>query len=250
MKIRFFIVIFLLTLSVNAQQRKPIKGRVVAASIPIPKRGVVNLNSRVETKTDTLGNFTIEVAVSDTLVVETTNPYTGRIIIREEDFNRLLIVDLGTYELEEVVINKYENLNPEAMGIVPEGQKQYTPAEKKLYTAGEVKSVFDVLGILAGSKSFDAVINTITGKTKRLKKEVVTEGKETAFEMVYGLYTEEEMETKLGIPKDYAGGFVFYAIEDKTLVEALREKNEQKAKFILSNLAIKYREILLEEGEK
>lgn len=250
MRIKLILIMLLTACLVQAQQRKPLKGRVVATSIAMPDRVLVNLNSQSETKTDSLGNFSINAAVSDTIVVQTTNPYTGKIIIREKDFNQFLVIDLGSYELEEVVIDKYESINPEDLGIVKQGKKQYTPAEKKLQTAGEIKSVFDVLSILGGGKSLDAVINSITGKTKRLKKELVTEGKETTIDKIYGIYTEQEMQAKLGIAEEYTGGFVFYAVEDPALVAALKENNEDKAKFILSNLAVKYREILLENEKQ
>ena len=77
MTIKLLLIMLLTACLVQAQQRKPLKGRVVATSIAMPDRVLVNLNSQTETKTDSLGNFSINAAISDTIVVQTTNPYTG-----------------------------------------------------------------------------------------------------------------------------------------------------------------------------
>ena len=239
-----FLLFFILA-AVNCFSQQDIKGRVVASGIPLPWRGVVNINSGAETKTDSLGNFTIKAAVSDTLSIETANVYSGRIIINEKDFTRLLVIDLGAYELEEVVIDN--TLSAEELGLVPKGQRQYTPAEKKLQTAGEIKSVMDVVGILTGGKSFDAVINAVTGKTKRLKKELKTEKKEKLIENAVTIYTKEEIINTLKIPEEYVQGYLFFIAEDESLALAINEKNDEKAKFIMSGLAVKYIEIISEQ---
>src|SRR5690606_3307578 len=132
----------------------------------------------------------------------------------------------------------------------PEGQKQYTRAEKKLFTAGEIKSVWDVVAMVLGMASLDAIINAITGRTKVLRKELEYETKSTAITQIYSLYTEEDINTKLGVPKEYVGGFVYYAAEDSDVLMAISENNDEKAKFLLGNLAFKYLEILKEKEEE
>ncbi|WP_330443738.1 hypothetical protein [Flavobacterium sp. C4GT6] len=250
MKAKLLFVSFLLTLVTYAQERQPIKGRVVAGGIPIPERGVVNLNSRTDTKSDNLGNFTIMAMVNDTIVVQSNSYYTKRVIVRENNLKQILVVDLGSFELEEVIIDKYGDINAESLGLVPEGQKQYTRAEKKLFTAGEIKSVWDVVAMVLGMASLDAIINAITGRTKVLKKELEYETKSTAMIQIYSLYTEEDINTKLGIRKEYVGGFVYYAAEDSDVLMAISENNDEKAKFLLGNLAFKYLEILKEKEEE
>ena len=64
------------------------------------------------------------------------------------------------------------------MGIIPYGQKKYTPAERKLKTAGDFKPIH-LLGLLGGAFALDPIINKINGRTKKLKKEIKVEGKET-----------------------------------------------------------------------
>ncbi|MEE1899882.1 hypothetical protein V1389_16155 [Flavobacterium rakeshii] len=244
MKTKLLLLSFLFTLSSYAQERQLIKGRVVAGGIPVSQRGVVNLNSRTDTKSDTLGNFKIMAMVTDTIVVQTSSYYTRRVVVREKDLKQMLVVDLGSFELEEVVIDKYGDINAESLGLVPKGQKQYTRAEKKLFTAGEIKSVWDVVAMVLGMASLDAIINAITGRTKVLKKELEYETKSTAMTQIYSLYTEEDINTKLSVPKEYVGGFVYYAVENSDVLMAISENNDEKAKFLLRNLAFKYLEIL------
>src|SRR5690606_41891894 len=104
MLIRFyFFIIMLFPLLSYAQERKALQGRVTAGSIAVKGREVINLSSLGETKTDSRGNFSIKAAVSDTLHIRSAISYLGRIIVKEGDFNTLLVVDLGSFELEEVV---------------------------------------------------------------------------------------------------------------------------------------------------
>jgi hypothetical protein len=42
-------------------------------------------------------------------------------------------------QLDEVVIRRYNNINAVSLGIIPANQKSYTPAERKLRTAGDFK---------------------------------------------------------------------------------------------------------------
>jgi hypothetical protein len=73
-------------------------------------------------------------------------------------------------ELKEVVVNDNAGINAENLGIVPHGQKTYTPAERKLYTAK--------------STSVDKLINAMSGRTSMLKKEMKSREKGDAFQEV------------------------------------------------------------------
>ena len=39
------------------------------------------------------------------------------------------------HQLEEVIVKRYDNINAESLGIISQGQKKYTAAERKLETA-------------------------------------------------------------------------------------------------------------------
>ena len=243
----FFLTALLFAFSpVLAQERKLLKGRVTAGSFAIAKREVINLNSLAETRTDSLGYFSIYATLRDTILVRSSRPDMGRVIIRESDFNSLLYVDIGAFELEEVVVDKYANINSVDLGLVPKDQKQYTPAERRLKTAGDFKPVH-LLGLLGGALAVDPIINAINGKTKRLKKEIEVERKELLIEKINGIYTFDEITKDFNIPAENVPGFIYYIVEDKEFAAALKSKNETLAQFLMSGLSVKYLKLLSEE---
>jgi hypothetical protein len=58
-------------------------------------------------------------------------------------------------QLDEVVIRRYNNINAVSLGIIPANQKSYTPAERKLRTAGDFKPIM-LLGLI-GFNAFRSV---------------------------------------------------------------------------------------------
>ena len=77
--------------------------------------------------------------------------------------------------LEEITVIEYKNINAVALGIVPAGQKTYTPAERKLYTATGGGNRYG----LSTAVSLDGIINGISGRTKMLKKKVSNKSLDT-----------------------------------------------------------------------
>ena len=236
-----YIIVVLLCLPAFCQQRQNLQGRVVAGNAVVASVFVINKATGTEAKTDGSGNFSLPARTGDVLVV-----YGGRTELREFAVNQesfkevpyVMEVKPKAYELEEVVIN--EQVTPEGLGIVPKGQKQYTPAQRRLYTATNMLPAFSV-GTMAGiSIPTDFIINAISGRTKMLKKALKTENKEFTIDKINGLYTEQEIRDDLKVPADYVQGFLFYAVEDADCARALKAKNDDLAKLLLMDLAKKY----------
>jgi hypothetical protein len=142
-------------------------------------------------------------------------------------------------ELEEVAIINYKNINAVALGIVPANQRTYTPAERKLLAAGDFKWYSPLL-IPLGGMSVDGLINSISGRTSMLKKEVHVEKKEM-LQLKTTDYFERDYFTKtLKIPEIYVDGFLFYIVENERYAKAMKEKNKDMATFLLSGLAVEY----------
>ncbi len=110
------------------------------------------------------------------------------------------------------------------------GQKSYTPAERKLYTAT--------------SGFLDAPINWISGRTALLKKEVVVEKKERLLNRVSGLYSDDFYINQLKIPYDYIEDFQHYMIDDKEFQAAMKAKNKTMQLFLVSKLATNYKSLM------
>jgi hypothetical protein len=95
-----------------------------------------------------------------------------------------------------------------------------------------------------GSIGLDPILNAISGRTAMLKKELKIEKKEYLLKKIEYMFKEEYFLENLNIPKEYLRGFWYYAVEDQKLEEALNAKKKMMARFIFSDLANKYLELL------
>jgi len=131
-----------------------------------------------------------------------------------------------------------------SLGILQRPAKVYTPAERRLKTASDY-DVTDFLGPTIGfSMGLDPILNAISGRTAMLKKELKVEKKEYLLKKIEYMFREEYFLENLKIPKEYLRGFWYYAVEDQNLEEALNAKKKIMARFIFSDLATKYLELL------
>jgi hypothetical protein len=174
-----------------------------------------------------------------------------RLVLTSEGFeNRLFFVQMEPTmnQLDEVVIKRYSNINAVSVGIISANQKSYTPAERKLRTAGDFKPIM-LLGLIAGSMPLDPLINKINGRTKRLKKEVILEKKELNIKYLGVLFEEDYFVKYLKIPSEYVEGFKYYAVDNDKFTQVLNQKNTTKTEFLLGELAVKYNEISIRENK-
>ena len=82
------------------------------------------------------------------------------------------------HQLQEVIVKGMIILNAVALGIIPQGQKTYTEAERKLHTATALNATASAGRMAGGSISADPLLNFFSGRTAMLKKEVAVEKKE------------------------------------------------------------------------
>lgn len=150
-------------------------------------------------------------------------------------------------QLKEVIINEYPMISAKGLGLVPENQKSYTAAERKLATAGDFKPIM-LLGLLGGSMPLDPLINKINGRTKRLKKQIVVEGKENNLKRLDYYFNEQFYTDKLKIPLDYVDGFKYYLIENPIFVSKLKNNDKQILAFLVIELAVNYNKIIASEN--
>jgi hypothetical protein len=248
MKTKLLAILLLFTLHMAGQERATLMGRVMVDDAHAPGVFVINKNTGTEVKTDNKGEFLLPARNGDRLVVYSNKTVVREFTISADSFKNMpyeLAVEPQAYELEEVIIT--DQISAESLGLVPEGQKRYTVAERRLKTAGEFKPTF--MFFLGGGVAFplDPIINAITGRTKMLKKELVTERKIMGMENINNIYTEQ-ITSLLGIPAEKIQAFLFYAVEDAELARAIKNKNDERAKLELSVLAGKYITLQQEEA--
>lgn len=216
---------------------KQLVGKVVEQSTPIEGVNIINNTTQVATVSDAEGNFSIAVREGEVLVFSAVNlePVKRR-IVSEDIYPNVMIVRMSAKEVElkEVVVNENANITAENLGIIPYGQKKYTPAERKVYTAT--------------STSVDKLLNSISGRTAMLKKEANVEKKEALFRKLEYLFEENYYTQRLRIPVADIKGFQLFCVEDADFAVSLNTKNKTMSMFLITDLARKYLTIL--ENEK
>lgn len=233
-------IILLLIIQIGFSQNnvsKEITGQIYEQSSNVEGVNIINNTTQVTTVSDASGMFSIVVKEGDVLVFSAVNLDPVKRRITAEDLNMVSIVVKMTakeVELKEVIVNENANITAENLGIIPAGQKKYTPAERKVYTAT--------------STSVDKLLNKISGRTAMLKKEVNVEKKEMLFHKIEYLFEENYYTERLRIPAQDIKGFQLFCVDDADFALSLNTKNKTMSMFLITDLARKYLTIL--ENEK
>jgi hypothetical protein len=236
--------ITLLFLSVSAVffAQKPLRGTVVCNSkISLEGISVTNTSRNSFSVTNENGFFTIDAAVGDVIKFTSVQCKEKNIVVKQNDFSdNLLVVNVAPMieVLDEVTVKK-SKIDAVSAGILSKPAKKYTPAERRLKTAGDFKPI-QLLMIPLGGMPFDPILNAISGRTKMLKAELQVERKEFALQTLTELFEKSYFIEKLHIPADYVKGFQYYAVENNGLRSVLKTRNKTQIDFILSQLSVEY----------
>lgn len=234
-----FLVFLLLGLPCSAQELMLLKGKIVSNEPIESGIQVENLRSKSSTVSDSKGDFSFFVQVGDTLQFSGATIATLQKVLSQSDLEkRIYVVEIHSEGilLKEVEIVNYKNINAVSLGILQKQPKSYTPAERRLYSAG--------------SSPIDALLNMFSGRTSSLKEIVEIEKKELLKEKLQRQFEETYFIEKLKIPKEYVNGFLYFAVEDKSLLQLVADNNKGLTQFKLSELAVSYLEIINEKHKK
>ena len=210
---------------------------------------IANLATDISIVSDKNGYFTLRASVGDTLLFSAVQFKGLKIKLKSEDFSKdIFFVKLETMNtiLDEVKIQQYRNINSVSLGLVSKNQKQYTPAERRLKSAGQFKWYSPLL-IPLGGMSIDGLLNTISGRTSMLQQNLLTEKKEFLLKKIYTLYDDKYFTETLKIPSDYIKGFQYYITEDQKFVAAMNNNNKTMATFLMTELSVEYLQIIKEK---
>jgi hypothetical protein len=233
----FFLILLSQVVFGQSFGEKEIHGKIISDLNAIEGVNIVNTSNGKAAISDGNGMFSILAKESDLLVVSAVNLVTLYKKLNNSDL-ALEVIDFQmnskSIELKEVIVDENSKISAENLGIVPAGQKKYTPAERKLYTARS--------GLL------DRPLNWMSGRTTMLKKEVAVEKKERLMYRLEYLFGDKYYVETLKIPQDYIRGFQYYCIEDIDFVAALNTKNKTLSMFLIISLAEKYNKIIVNEN--
>ncbi len=212
-------------------------GIILVDSTLVEGVNVVNETSQQSISSDRDGNFILFLKEDDVLVFSAVNLVTLRKKIILADLGKAVLkiqLQKNNILLKEVVIQEDSHITAENLGIIPYGQKKYTVAERRLYSARS--------GLL------DRPLNWISGRTARLKKEVAVSEKEQLMAKLEYLFEENFYTETLKIPKDYIRDFQLFCIENDYFVISVKAKNKVLSKFYILSLAKDYNKITVYEN--
>jgi hypothetical protein len=235
------LIVLLVFLSQNqlmvAQDNKEkiIIGTVVSDSKPLEGISVVNCSNKMMAVSDKNGCFSILAKDKDVLNFSGIDyKYLRKYVYKQEYTSGTLEVNMtfNSIELDEVVINKYANINAENLGVIPRGQIKLTPAERRLYS---------------GSGGIQGLYSFVSGERDVLKMNVEIEKKEILLKKLEYLFGDKYYTKTLKIPEELIKGFQYYCVEDAEFVESLGFKNKTISMFLITNLASVYNKNRIDE---
>ncbi|RTZ02851.1 hypothetical protein EKM02_02040 [Flavobacterium sp. RSP49] len=217
---------------------KEIRGKITSDSVAVDRINIVNISTGKATVSQGNGFFVIPAKEGDVLVFTAVNLETLRRKINKQDvletvFSVIMIPK--SIVLKEVVVGE-SSISAESLGIIPYGQKKYTPAERKLYTA-------------TSGGGIDGLLNTISGRKAMLKKEIIIEKTEQLLARIEVLFEDKYYTQTLKIPSDYIKGFQYYCVDNVAFANALRAKNKTLVMYLIASLAGNYNEIIALENQ-
>jgi len=224
---------------VVSQNDSIIKGKIIVETNDNEGITIVNISNKINTISGNGGYFKIKAKVNDTIMFSAIHLVGKKHIITKKDFGKDLLfikLDIYTRHIKEIMVTNADDINAESLGLVPKGQKKYTPAERRLKTAGDFNGQFG----LNTAFSIDPLLNAISGRTKQLKAELEVERKEFLQYKINSNFDSEYIMNQLHIPEEYVQGFVFYIVEDEELKNAAKAKNKTLIAFRMSALAVDF----------
>lgn len=230
----FLFFLFISVANSFAQERVLVQGKVISKYRDLEGIYIENITARKNTTTEKGGYFKLEMQPNDTLIFASVNLMGVRKIVNASDFSRrLLFIPMKATEttLDELIIDR--RITTESLGLSP--KKKFTPAEKALHTATSTST---------GIVSIDGIVNALSGRTAMLKRALEYEREEILMKKMTS-YFEEDFYTKdLKISLTDIDGFGYYLIQDEHAVKALRANSKEQLKFLMSQKAVEYLEII------
>lgn len=135
-----FCVLFLFQIAFGQSTvEKVYSGTVIVNNQIVAGVIITNKKTGLQVRTNPDGFFSIAVHVKDTLVFEAVHLQKKQIIILNADLEKadaVIEMQLKNTVLKEVVVNG-KKIDAYSLGIASKNTKKFTPAERKLQTAGD-----------------------------------------------------------------------------------------------------------------
>jgi len=248
-----FLFTFLLfcTINVFAQDQfyTQLEGRIYSEEGDVAATHILNITSNRFTITDSEGFFEIPVKLYDTLVISAVQFKRKQLVITlgilEQELVQVQMEDALT-QLTEVIVRPYNltgDLSRDASNLktdqvvtastlnLPNAYvKLPTKAERELFAARSNPIM-----------SIDPLINSITGRTKMLKKRVKRNAVYARTQRVREYYVDSLFRTDLKIPEESIEDFMFFCEVDEAFQDLVDTHDRLKIWEYMRRKSVIYR---------
>lgn len=229
-------VLSLLPLLLIAQNRQLMEARVLNNDRALEDVHIKNITTGESTLTNEYGKFLLQAQAGDTLVLSHVAMNDLISILENDQFSDFRMVEREN-ELEEVSVSEVSEINAVSLGIIQKEMKPLTTYERRLRTAGDFKWIH-LLGILGGSLEIDPILNAISGRTKKLKRNIAIEKKERNIAFLEG-YTDY-MKDDMGLSEADMRKLIALAVEEREIQVVIDSGNDARIQFFLQDTWIKF----------
>ncbi|WP_424001341.1 hypothetical protein [Maribacter sp. IgM3_T14_3] len=259
--LRFLLLLFILltnyTLS-SQKKTKQISGKIKSLNNDVSNVLIINLNSKESTITDSLGVFTIEAKLRDSIRFTAVQYLTKEIVITETIFQRNLVVvnlveniinlnevtvtpynlsskleqDINSLGIEPVVTSSTLGLPNADVKVMPQSERLLLVADRgeyaRLMTIEEILKLdktllgFFKISVMVNS---DKTINRISGKTKSLEEIVIREKNIELEKEIIAKFSKKTMSENFDIPEVNIDGFLTFCMSQKDFSEISKSGN-------------------------
>ncbi|HET8828761.1 MAG TPA: hypothetical protein VFM79_05445 [Pelobium sp.] len=198
---------------------------------PVEKFGIANLNSKIEGEFLN-GYHVIKAEQGDQLFIASAEFNNFYATVSQEDIEHGYIqvhFKDGVIVLDEVVLTHRKLSHGKFTDYEP---KAYTPAEARLKAA--TKMYYKSSGLSLG---LDPIINMISGRTKRLKKELKAETSSRIVVFLHNNYQKFMLE-ELEVPEANYHLFCYYVSDHNKGIHKIN--NRKRVEFIIRRLYLKF----------
>lgn len=273
---RFFLALLALSSFSGFAQEKTtvVEGRVTSLKNDVSNVLIVNLNSKESTITDTLGRFTIEVKLKDTLQITAVQYLTKKITITDTIFDKNSVVITlleDVINLNEVTVTPYNltgkiDLDIERLGLQPaitssslglpnadievmsQSERLLLEADRgkyvRLATTDDHGKLIQVLGYVSLSVIINThkIMNRVSGRTKSLEEGVARDEQMAMEKEIVAKFSKQTIAETFDIPETHVDGFLTYCMSQTDFLEVSKQQNSMQIWEYLKAKSIEFKE--------
>lgn len=251
-----------------------LEGRVKSLRNDVSNILIVNLNSKESTITDSLGQFTIEVRLKDTLQITAVQYVTSKITITDAIFakNSVVITLLeNVINLKEVTVTPYNltgkiDLDIERLGLEPtvtssslglpnadievmsQSERLLLEADRGKYvrlgTMDDHGKLIQILGYATISVIINThkIMNRASGRTKSLEERVARDEQMTMEKEIITKFSKQTIAETFDIPLTHVDGFLTYCMSQTDFLAVAQQENSIEIWEYLKARSIEFKE--------